>query len=303
MIGRLLALTLAGAVVLAGCTSAQSEADQPLVVATTTIVGDLVEQVGHGTMQLEVLMPIGADPHSFQPSARQAADLHDADLIVSSGLGLEQGLVDTLASARAHGVPILELGAMLGPHSMGDDDDTGLDPHWWLDPNRAAAALDLIAERLSAESNDPTLCLKLAPRTEAARTSLWGLGQQMTNALWRVPPEHRRLYTSQDELRYFAERFDFEIGGVITDGAITGTRPDADRLASMADTMQADGIHAIFTDSTVSADLAEALAAESGKETEVVALHLCSLGEPGSGAETYVEMMWTIADRVAEALT
>ena len=95
-----------------------------------------------------------------------------------------------------------------------------------------------------------------------------------------MPPEHRRLFASQDELRYFAERFDFETGGVIGHGA-----------------------DVVFIDSTEPAGLAEVLADEMGTETEVVALDLCSLGGPGSGRETYIDMMWATADRIVEALT
>ena len=303
MIDRLLTLALASALALTGCVGAQSEEDQPLVVATTTIVGDLVDQVGHDCVRLEVLMPFGADPHDFSPSARHAADLRDADLIVTSGLGLESGLVDALAAARGEGVPILELGENLAPLSVEGDEDTSLDPHWWLDPNRAAAAVHLIAEQLSAASDDPAVGLTLAPRAEAAAANLSMLGQQMTNALDRIPPEQRRLFTSQDELRYLAERFGFEVGGVIADDATIDRASDHDGLAGLADAMQAGGIDAVFTDSTASAHRAEALAARVGEEAEVVALDVCSLGGPGSGAETYSEMMRTTADRIAEALT
>ncbi len=302
MIIRLLTFALASALALTGCMGAQSEGDRMRVVATTSIVGDLVDQIGRGTVQLEVLMPIGADPCDFRPSARQATDMRDADLIVTSGLGLEAGLADALAAASTEGVPILELGAMLGPLAIAED-DTRLDPYWWLDPNRAAAAVRLIAERLSAESDDPAVCLRLAPRAEAVAANLSMLGQQMANALGRVPPNDRRLLTSHGELRYFADRFGFEVGGVVEDGRATGPRHDPESLADLADIMQADGINVVFTDSIKSVDSAEALAAEAGKGTEVVALDLCSLGGPGSGAETYYEMMWTTADRIAEALT
>jgi zinc/manganese transport system substrate-binding protein len=303
MFRRLLILASVSALALTGCVGAQAEADQPLVFATTTIVGDLVDEVGHGTVQLEILMPIGADPHDFRPSARQTDALRDADLIVTSGLGLETGLVDALAVARADGVPILELGAKLGPLTVGGDDEAGLDPHWWLDPNRAAVAVRLIAEQLSVNSDDPAVCLRLAPRAEAASANLSILGQQMANTLGRVPPDHRRLYMAQDELRYLAERFGFEVGGIIMDDATAHSRSGSYRLAELADAMRADGIDAVFTDSSESADLAESLAAEAGKGTEVVALDLCSLGGPGSDAETYYEMMLTTAYRIAEALT
>lgn len=302
MIIRLLTLALASALALAGCGHPQSDVDQPWVVATTTIVGDLVDQVSHDSVRLDILMPIGADPHDFHPSASQTADMREADLIVTSGLGLEAGLVDALAAASAEGVPILELGAMLGPLTVAGD-DARLDPYWWLDPNRAAAAVRLIAEQLSAESDDPAACLRLAPSAEAVAADLSMLGQQMANALERVPPEHRRLFTSQEGLRYLADRFGFEVGGVIVDDATADPQPRVVRVAELADAMQAHGIKAVFTDSSESAALAEALAVEAGAGTEVVALDLCSLGRPGSGAETYYEMMWTTADRIAEALT
>jgi zinc/manganese transport system substrate-binding protein len=80
--------------VLAGCETSTSERDEPLVLATTSIVGDLVGQVAGEEARVEILIPVGADPHDFEPSARQAASLREADLVVTSGLGLEVGLAD-----------------------------------------------------------------------------------------------------------------------------------------------------------------------------------------------------------------
>jgi zinc/manganese transport system substrate-binding protein len=99
------------------------------VVATTSIAGDLVSQIVGDSAAVNVLMPIGADPHDFQPSSQQAAALRTADLVVAWGLGLEEGLVDVLESAVADGVRVLEISALVDPIEYGGHDDHADDDH------------------------------------------------------------------------------------------------------------------------------------------------------------------------------
>jgi zinc/manganese transport system substrate-binding protein len=282
---------------LLGCSSTQGEADLPLIVATTSIVGDLATEVAGSEARVEVIMPVGADPHDFQPSARQAASLRDADLIVMSGLGLETGLADALAAAAADGVPTLALGEQLDPRPLGDEDGSTPDPHWWLDPDRAAGAVQLIAEAMSSQTYGDW-----QSRATAAEESLQLLGDEITCMLSRIPPERRGLVTTHDAFRYFAERFGFDVVGVIVEGGATQAQPDPRGLAELADTMRADDIGAVFAETTVPTDVAETLAAEVGGDVDVVVLYVGSLGAPGSGAETYFDMMRTNAERIADAL-
>src|SRR5690606_23695915 len=90
---------------LSACSVDAPDDARPLVIATTSIVGDLVGHVAGDEARVEVLIPVGADPHDFAPSAQQAAGLRRADLVVTSGLGLEAGLADALGSAADDGVP------------------------------------------------------------------------------------------------------------------------------------------------------------------------------------------------------
>lgn len=85
------------------------------VIATTTILGDVVANVVGGDARIDVLLPPGADPHDYQISASQAAMLYDVDLVVVNGLGLEEGLIDVLEAAEADGVNIVEIAGQLDP--------------------------------------------------------------------------------------------------------------------------------------------------------------------------------------------
>src|SRR6056297_3119826 len=128
---------LAAAMVLAGCgtettdtaesaenadsadaTAATAEGSDdgvPLVVVSTNILGDIVQNVAGDEATVEVLMPLGANPHSFEPSAQQAALMRDADLVVANGLGLEEGLLTAIEAAEEDGVRVLEVGPSLDP--------------------------------------------------------------------------------------------------------------------------------------------------------------------------------------------
>ena len=90
-----------------------------LVVVTTTILGDIVSNIVGSDAELVVLLPVGADPHDYRASAAQVTLLHDADLVVSNGIQLEEGLIDVLEAAEADGVNLLEVGDLLDPLPFG----------------------------------------------------------------------------------------------------------------------------------------------------------------------------------------
>lgn len=284
---------------LAGCSGETPEPDGVLVIATTGIVGDLVAQVAGDEAEVETLIPIGADPHDFAPSAPQAARLRNADLVVTSGLGLEAGLTDAIEAAAAEGVPILELGPQLDPRPLGGDhDDAGaLDPHWWLDPLRGAEAVELIAARLADVDEGGW-----SERAAAARADLEALDEELRTMFAGIPSERRTLVIGHDAFGYFAERYDFEVIGVLIPGGATQAQPDPQALAELAEVIRERQVPAIFTETTLPTNVADALAAEVGAEVEVVTLYVGSLGDPGSGADTYAGLLRTNGERITDAL-
>ncbi|WP_420438977.1 metal ABC transporter substrate-binding protein [Candidatus Poriferisodalis sp.] len=125
--GRILAAAAACALIAAACTGgddssdAAADSDAPTIVATTNIWADVVENVTcNGLVHVESLMPPGADPHTFEPSLRDRADMADASLVVANGLGLEESLEDTLDAVAADGTPVFSIGDHLEPITIGE---------------------------------------------------------------------------------------------------------------------------------------------------------------------------------------
>lgn len=299
---RLVSLVLVIGLALYSCGGdAGSEDDGLSVVATTTILGDLVKQVAGEDASVEVLMPVGADPHDFQASASQIATITRADLVVANGLGLEESLHDALAAAETEGVSVLEVGPRLSPipiRGADQDDGHGEDPHVWFDPIRMAVAAELVAEAL--ETVDPAG--GWAERAEKYAGDLTAADQRIAALFAGIPEDRRKLVTSHDSFGYFAERYGFEVVGVIIPGGSTLSDPSSEELARLIDTMRSEDVRVIFSETTQSSSLVEALGSELGEDTSIVDLFTGSLGEPGSGTDTLIGMLVTNAERIAEAL-
>lgn len=299
-----------------GVTSLPGQCAALEIVVTTSILGDVVEQVAADGARVEVLMPRGADPHSFQVSARQAAAMHRADLVVVNGLGLEEGMSVAIEAAAADGVSVLEAAAFVdalplasgsgasgptGTDGGGEGGSRGtLDPHIWTDPVRMADVVTGLGEALAGA--DPGCAERRRAAAAGYRQELLSLDAEMEGILAVVPADRRKLVTNHRVLGYFADRYGFEVLGAIIPGGDTLAEPSPSDLASLVEVLRRAGVRVIFAETTRPANLAEAVAAELGEDVTVVDLFTESLGVPGSGAETYVAMQRTNAERIAAAL-
>ena len=296
--------------VLVFSTAACNEkAEQPQglkVVATTNILGDVVRNIVAEDGSVEVLIPIGADPHDFQPSARQIATVATADLVIANGLGLEEGLLDVLESAVSDGVNVIFLGELLDPLPFNDSgshdhesDDHESDPHIWMDPDRMAIAAQIIGESLL--SLEPSV--NWLSRSQAYAEALREADSQIRSLLSRVPEAQRKLVTNHDSLGYFSASYGFEVIGVVIPKGTTLAEPSSSRLADLIDDIRQENISAIFVETTESDNLARSIAEETATPVQIVEIYTGSLGGSGSGAETLIEMLITNARLIAEALS
>jgi zinc/manganese transport system substrate-binding protein len=311
-IGAALVLTAAGCGDGAAPTTSMGGCSSVDVVATTSILGDVVRNVAGDAVRVEVLIPPGADPHSFAPSASQAAALRRADLVVANGLGLEEGLHEVLEAAAADGVVVVEAASFVealplaeeaGEADAGVEDGHepgSLDPHIWTDPRRMISVASGLGEALAAA--DPACATAYRAAAGAYARDLAALDAEVEATLTAIPPDQRKLVTSHHAFGYFAARYGFQVIGVIIPGGATLSAPSPADLAGLVEVMRAAGVRVIFAETTQSADLANALAAELGEGVQVVSLFTGSLGEPGSGAETYLAMQRLNAERIAAAL-
>ncbi len=318
---------LVAATTLAACadgdtTTTPNTADEPTtagvsVLATTSIWADVVSNVLCGE-PVDAVIPVGADPHTFEPSLRDREALGDADLIVANGSDLEGSLIDMLDVVAADGVNVVEMTPHIDVLTSDDEDDHdeddhddhdhdedadaevddghghshagGADPHVWQDPTRVAGALDVIASAGTAIGLDDCSADYAAELTE--------LDAEITELLADVPPAQRIMVTSHDALSYFADRYDLEIIGTVIPSTNTLAQTNAADLAALADLIEERGVPAIFTEELESTADADALAERLG--VDVVPLVTDALTDD---TDSYVEMMRTNATKIAEALT
>lgn len=290
---------------LTGCVTTISNNDGPVVVATTTILGSVVDDIAQcAGGAAETLMPVGTDPHDFSASSEQVAHMAQARLVVANGLGLEGGLTDAIGSAEADGAEVMEVAALVDPIPFGEasspspTEDGSLDPHFWNDVSRMAAVARLVGEKLAEVTGDEAY----ADCGGEVRDALLKTDQTVREILVVIPAERRVLVTDHDAFGYFAQAYDFEIAGVIVPGGSTLAQASSQELADLVNVIRAKRVPAIFSNIAVSSALADTVAAEAGTTIDVVALYVGSLGPAGSGAEDYSDMMVTNARLIADAL-
>jgi zinc/manganese transport system substrate-binding protein len=301
---RSLPTLLVVAVLISGaCGDGSADTAGVRVVATTTVLGDVARNVVGDDGSVEVLLPIGADPHDYQASARQVAAIQEADLVIANGLGLEEGLADVLESAAADGANLLTVAPFLDPlpfgHDNADDAAAGDDPHVWLDPLRMADATRIIARELTKVDGN----VDWTARGGAYADELATADAAIQAMIEVVPPQDRKLVTNHDALGYFASRYGFEVVGVVIPGGSTLAEPSSAELTELVTIVEQAQVRAIFAETTNPEVLADAVAAEAGGDVIVVELFTGSLGEPGSGADTLIDMLTTNAQRIARALS
>jgi zinc/manganese transport system substrate-binding protein len=326
LIRRISVLSLA--LCLAGPAAANAvDSGAPVVVVTTSIWADIVDQIDCADhFAVETLVPIGGDAHSYEPSLRDRELLGSAALVVANGGGLEEPLHDTLEAVADEGTPVVEVvdhvtTAPLDDHGGDDDHEAeeheaeehedeehategtddheheGDDPHVWFDPTLVVEAAPVIAGELVAAGADAATTEQCVSDLTA---DLEALDADIEAILSAVPPDRRLLVTNHDALGYFARRYGFEILGTVIPGSSTLAEVSPAELEQLSADIDAAGVPAIFAEALESTDEATALADRLG--VEIVTLYTDSLGEEGSGAGTYADLMRFDANAIADAL-
>ena len=288
---------------LAGCggSSTGASGERPVIVVTTPVLGAVVHDVVGAVADVQVLMPNGADPHEWRPSARDVAALDHADLIVENGLGLEGGLVNAIQIARDDGVPVFtatdhvkirHVGAQEGGGSSDPDRAAGaLDPHFWTDP----LAMRGVALALPASVQAAT-GLDVQPGARAQATRLARLDREVTGIVKRVPAGHRDIVTGHESLGYFADRYGFGVIGAVTPSLTTGAEASASHVADLAAAARAHNTCVVFGEKGTPAAVTEAVASEAGARVVELSTHAL----PAVGG--YDAFVTDIADAIAAGL-
>jgi zinc/manganese transport system substrate-binding protein len=242
-----------------------------------------------------------ADPHSFEISAQEASRLRSADLVVSNGLGLEEGLQQHLDGAADAGVASFVAGDVVDVLDYSSEDAAGTpDPHFWTDPARMTAVVDALEPELAAI--DGVDADAIAEGAADYRSELEQLDTDMTAAFDAIPADRRALVTNHHVFGYLAERFGFRIVGTVIPGGTTLAAPSASDLAGLVRAVEDAGVATIFAESSSPDRLVRALAEEADVEVAVVELYTESLTAADGGAPDYLTMMRVNTERISTGL-
>jgi manganese/iron transport system substrate-binding protein len=276
------------------------------VVATTNIVGDVVRQIGSDQIDLTTLMSIGIDPHSYVPTPAGTAAIHDAHVVFANGLGLEANLEEMLTAAGGDTALIhvsqglerrLAGGATEETEHEHGDEEEGLDPHTWFDVKNVMHWVETIDQALS--TLDPANAEAYQRNAEAYLAELEALDAWVVEQVAIIPESNRKLVTNHPAFGYFADRYGLEQVGAVYPVS-PSAEPSAQDIAVLEDAIREYGVPAVFTESTVNPKLAQQVAEDTG--VRLVALYSGSLGEPGSGAESYIALMRFDVKAIVDAL-
>lgn len=289
-------------VALGACTMA-TPPERPLIVVTTNILGDVITHIVGEEAEVVTLMRPGADPHSFEISASQAARIQGADLLVSNGLGLEEGLQQHLDSAAAAGVAVFAAGEAVDTIDYAAEDSTGggVDPHFWTDPTQMITVVHAAGDAIAA-AVDGVDGQQIRRNANAYASELEQLDAQMASAFAVIDMSDRNLVTNHHVFGYLAERFDFTIIGAVIPGGSTLAAPSASDLRELVRAIERAGVSTIFADSSQPDRLMQVLAEEASLRVTVVPLFTESLTEAGGDADSYIAMMRANTLRITTGL-
>src|SRR5262245_24771052 len=294
---ELVLLLLLLSVAVAGCSDAGAtpSGNGLRVVATTTVLADMVQQVGGADVAVTSLVPKGGVVETFDPSPRDIAAISDADLVVMNGLGLDDWLEPVVASV-APDVAIVRLAEDLdGVSYIEDDEGGGTNPHLWLDVSYAAKYAERIRDALAAA--DPARAAAFEAGGDAYIAQLDQWDDWIRERVATIPPENRKLVSFHEAFPYFAQAYGLEIVGSVV--GVPGQDPSAGEVAALVDSIRDSGARAVFTEAQFNPQLAQAIADEAGVKV-VSDLYNDSLGDPP--VDTYVRLIGWDTERIVEAL-
>ncbi len=265
------------------------------VVTTTTIIADLVRQVGGSRVSVESLVPKGGEVHTFDPSPSDVRNMSEADVVFTNGLGLD-GWLSTLIDDAGVKAPVVALGEDLdGVAYLSGEGDGAVNPHLWLDIAYAAKYVHRIGATLATA--DPDHAADYQAGAAAYEGDLARLDEHARTTLGAIPAANRNVVSFHDAFPYFAAAYGLTIDGTVVDAP--GQDPSAAQVANLVTLIRDRGVRAIFAEAQFNQDLVKTIADETGAVV-VSDLYTDSVGD--APKDTYAGMMaWNI-ERVAAAL-
>jgi zinc/manganese transport system substrate-binding protein len=264
-----------------------AHADKINVIATISIIGDVVKNVAGGSVKLVTLVGPDGDAHEYEPIPADSVNIAKADIIFENGLHLEHWL-DKLYEASGSKAKRIVVSQGVSPRIF-EDNPSENDPHAWQDVTNVILYTKNVRNALDAL--DPANKDLYNANAQNYIQKLQALDTWVKEQVALIPVDKRKLVTNHDALGYFARRYGFQIIGAVIPSATTeAADPSAKEITDLLGIIKANGVHAIFSENMANPKLAETLAKEAGVAVGPE-LYTDALGPVGSDGETYLKMI------------
>mgnify|MGYP001266301371 CR=1 FL=1 len=304
MLTRRAAALILAAAPFAVARAAARPAEPMSVVATFSILADLVRQVGGEAVAVTSLVGPDGDAHGYAPTPADARALAAARVVVVNGLGFE-GWLNRLVRSSGTRAKVVTASAGVTPvraergHGHGHGHDHGAqDPHAWQDVANVKLYVTAIAAGL-AEA-DAARAGDYARRAGAYVATLDALDREIRAALAAVPRERRRILTTHDAFHYFARAYEVDV--VAVRGVSSEAEPSAREIASLIRQIRQGRVPALFMENISDPRSVQRIAAETGARIGGK-LYSDALSEAGGPAATYADLMRHNTRTIVAALT
>lgn len=272
------------------------------VLAVESFLADIAQNVAGDRIKVDTLIPLGIDPHSYQPTPQEMAKIAESQVLIINGAHFEEWLDKILQNAGGtHTLVEASAGLTSRKPTANEalDPDHAGDPHFWLDPTKVIHYVENIRDGLSKA--DPAGAVKYSANAAQYIAKLTDLDQWIMKQVSQIPPEKRLMVTNHESFGYFADRYGFNIAGTIIPSTSSEASPSAQQMAALIETIKRTGVKAIFLETGANSQLADQIAQETSVKV-VTNLYTHSITDPVGEAPSYIEMMKHNVKMIVEAL-
>ena len=297
------AITILAVIIVLGCKNNKQDNGKLNVVVTTSMLTDLVKNIGGDLIDVQGLMGAGVDPHLYKASEGDVSKLFNADVIFYNGLHLEGKLVAVFEKMEAQKTTVA-LGEFLAKEGLIGSDyfASNYDPHVWFNIQYFKEFSDKVTSVLSEK--DPKNASSYTLNNLAFQQELDFLHRAVVNTIATLAPEKRILVTAHDAFNYFGKAYGFKVVGL--QGLSTATEAGVQDVQKLSEYIIANKVKAIFIESSVPRRTIEALEAavlSKGHQVSIGgSLYSDALGDGGSVEGTYVGMFLYNVKTIVNAL-
>lgn len=281
--------------------------NKPTITVTTTFLGDLVYQVLGDSVNLNILMGPGVDPHTYQVSPSDLTKIYNSDLLIYQGIHLEGKFSEILSEIDRPGLTVLEATKDIPREQLitvsNSKGHQEYDPHIWHDPNLWTIVTRTVENQLL--DLFPSLSQQIIGNSEKYIVNIDNMKQQVLDLVNQIPQTQRILITSHDAFNYFGRFTNFEVRAI--QGLSTVTEASTKDMDELVKVITSNNIKAVFVENSVSPKMIDSLTQAvkaSGYDLKIGGtLYSDSLGDYNTNESTYCGMYITNMTEIKNALS